>query len=541
MGENQLLQNPLEGFKAKSLLKKQFQNLNPLQKVGTRVIITRPKKELWNGFFPTLGSPIAKYIEETWWELLRDDKEVFLKWRGEKIKVNCPIYYTNKFIKKECREEWWVNDASLNWKKNSKVKVKELEIIYSKKKIPKEFRGIAIQRAGMKICNFDVKIGNPLISSELAENIYGWITFNKEAEKELREIEDPTHYDYRASIGTFGFHLFGRNGWLAQEISKFGDQKLGLGKEEKKFERLDIIVANKLNRFFKKYYPGVPLNITTPPPGVKEPISRQPKEIRIKMLKPTFPSEDTRKVKFGESISNIGFLIINDTNLPRKIKTSLVLKTATKTVMDRILRNFVSSKTVLINSNSESGIFGPYSIIFEKDKFDSGTYAIEAEIVLLEGDVLDDRYGKGVIVDQERELIYLDVDPPTGRGLFEFIDRVEFKKDKELQYRVKEKEDKMRIEINIIHPAYKHIENLDDFLEKTILYEYYKGNRPLLDYELSIGAEVIAQYDIQRDAMFVRDNKDKFIIQRAEDKNAFFIEAIDQATRIAQRIRYEVL
>ena len=539
LGEKQLLQEPPEGAKAEILLKKNFPYLDPLKKVGTRVIIVNPKKKLWEGFLPILKPPLAVYVGETWWELLKNGGEILIKWRGKTVKVEAPICYTDDFIKSETREVWSVKNASLGWSKNPKAKVNELVIIYSKKVLSEEFRGIAVQRGGMKVCNFDIKTGNPSIKTEIAEHTYGWIIFNDEAEKELREIEDPTHYDFSASLGTFGYHVFSKNGWLAQEVRKFAEQKLGLGSETRKFDRLDIIVANKLNRFSNKYKLGVPLDKTVAPPGAEVP--RHRKELRIKMPKPVFPSRETRRIEFRESIRNIRVSVVNESKFSRKVKLSLVLKTASMKVQERILKKFVEGETLVVASQSESATFGPYAVTFDKKKFDSGTYAIEAEIVLLEGDILDDKFGKGVIVDQERELIYLDVDPPTGKGLFEFIDRVEFKEEKELQFRVKEKEGKMRIEINILHPAYGHNEELDDLLAEKNLYAHHRVHRPLLDYEIGIGAEVIAQYDIRKEAKLVKESKEKFILQRTEDEKAFFVEAVDQASRIAQRIRYEVL
>lgn len=539
LGQKQLLQQPPEGAEAKILLKKSFPYLDLLKKVGARVIIVNPRKELWEGFLPILKSPLEKYIEETLWELLKNGEEILIKWRGRTVKVESPIYYNANFIENEAGEVWSVKNASLGWNRNPKAKVNELVIIYCKKVIPEEYRGIAIQRGGMKICNFDIKTGNPSIRTAIAEYTYGWITFNEEAEKEFREIEDPTHYDFSASLGTFGYHVFSKNGWLAQEVKKFAEQKLGLGSERKEFDRLDIIVANKLNRFSNKYKLGVRLDKPVAPPGTENP--RQRKEIRIKMPKPTFPRKETRRVEFGESIQNIRVSVVNDSKFLRKFKLSLMLKTASRKARERILKRFVAGEPLIVAGNSESRTFGPYTVTFDKKKFDAGTYAIEAEIVLLEGDILDDKFGKGIIVDQERELVYLDVDPPTGKGLFEFIVRVEFKEEKELQFRVKEKEGKMRIEVNILHPAYKHNEELDDLLAEKNLYAHYKVNRPLLDYEVSIGAEVIAQYDIRKEAKLVKENKEEFILQRAEDKKAFFVEAVDQASRIAQRIRYEVL
>jgi len=341
LGENQLLQMPPEGANAEILLKKKFPYVNPLKKVGTRVIIVNPKKELREGFLPFFKSPLSAYIGETWWELLKSGKEILIKWRGKTVKVESPSYYSDDYIKKEARETWSVKDVSLEWSRNPKARVKELVIVYSKEIIPEEFRGIAIQRGGMKICHFDIRTGNPSIKTEIAESMYGWITLNEEAERELREIEDPTHYDFGAYVGTFGYHVFGKSGWLAQEVRKFAEQKLGLGSESKKPDRLDIIVANKLNRFVNKYNLGLPLGRTSPPgPGTSSG-PRTRKKIRIKMPKPSFPREETRRVEFGERVQNIKFSVINDSEVSRKVKLSLLLKTASRKVQERILKKFI--------------------------------------------------------------------------------------------------------------------------------------------------------------------------------------------------------
>ena len=212
--------------------------------------------------------------------------------------------------------------------------------------------------------------------------------------------------------------------------------------------------------------------------------------------------------------------VVNGSKSSRKIKLSLVLKTASRKVQERILKKFVAGQTIDVPAKGESTTFGPYAVTFDSNAC---------------------MHAKAVIVDQERELIYLEEDPPTGKGLFEFIDRIEFKEEKKLQFRVKEKDGKMRIQINILHTAYEHNEELDDLLAEKKLYTHHKVHRPLLDYEIGIGAEAIAQYDVRKEAKLVKENKRKFMLQRAEDKKAFFVEAIDQASRIAQRIRYEVL
>lgn len=540
LGENQLLQEPPEGENAENLLKKNFPYLNPLRKVGTRVIIVNPRKELWEGFIPFLECPLRKYIAETWWELLRNGAEILIKWKGKTIKVKPLVYYTDSFVQSKAREVWSVKDAFLGWGKNPQAKVNELVIIYCEEVIPEEFRGIAVQRAGMKINSFDIKTVIPSISSDIADHLYGWITFDKVAEEELREAEDPTHYDFSASLGTFGYHVFGKNGWLSQEIIKFAEEKLGLGLDKGKIDYLDTIVANKLNKFVNRYNLGLPLNKGPSPPPPTSPLPPPPPQaIRIKMPKPSFPREEIRRVEFGEGVKNIRVSVVNDSNISRKVKLTLVLKTASRKMQERVLKTFVVTETI-VNSKSETPLFGPYSLTFEKEKFDSGTYALEAEIVLLDGNISDEEFPKGWM-DEERELIYVDVDPPAGEGLFEHIERVEFKQEKELQFRVKEKDGKMRIQINTLHPAYRYNEELDDLLAKKKLYVQRKVGRPLMHYELSIGAEVIAQFDIKKGATLLTKGRKQFIAKRDEDKKAFFEEAIDKASRVAQRIRHEIL
>jgi hypothetical protein len=542
LGERQLLQKPPEGYFAEELIKKEF-NLKPLEEVGTRIIIVKPRKELWEGFLPILKCPIAEYIGETWWELIKKGASVFVKWREYAIKVETPDYYRNDFIQKNAEETWVIKDFSLNWPKNQKAKVKELTIIRSKTIIPEGFRGIAIQRNGMKIRSFDVQTENSAITKEIADYIYGWITFNEEGEKALRAIEDTTHYDFSASLGTFGIHVFGKNGWLVQEIRKFAEEKLGLGsKEKRRSERLDILAVNKLNKFASKYDlkgSGKPIgtNIIKKPP---EP----PKEIRIKMPKPLFPNSETRRVEFGESVEEIIVSVANDSHTPRKIKLACSLKTASRQIPERILKKFVDEELVL-EAHSESNTFGPYKVRFDRDKFRDGSYVIEARIVLLEGEVLDEKFGKGMIIDQERELVYLNVDPPAGEGLFELIDRVEFEEEtKMLQYRIKPKDDRIRIEINVLHPAYKHAQEIESVLSEHIHYIKVDSPNPMEDYELGIGAEAIGHHDLEDKAKLIRDEKARknFVEQRDKDENySFFMQVKDRASRITQEIRYEIL
>ena len=89
----------------------------------------------------------------------------------------------------------------------------------------------------MKIRSFDVQAADPKITPEMAQCVYGWISFNDEGEKELRAIENTTHYDFTTSTGTFGNYVFGRNGWLAKQMREFAERELGLGSLEERTKR----------------------------------------------------------------------------------------------------------------------------------------------------------------------------------------------------------------------------------------------------------------------------------------------------------------
>jgi hypothetical protein len=541
LGQGQLMKKPLEGEAAKQLIKEKF-NLNPLAKVGTRIIIVNPRTELVDGFYPTNKGHLVDYIKETWWELLKDGASIFIKRGQYSFKVENPPYYSGDFIERNGEETMIAKDCNLDWAKNSKAKATELAIIYSKSAIPEGFRGIAIQRNGMKIRSFDVRTENPAITPEIAERIYGWISFNEEGEQELRSIEDTTHYDFSSSIGSFGIHVFGRNGWLVQQVREFAEQRLGLGSPDKsKSERSDILAVNRLNRFARKHNLGeLGRTILV---GPVEGSGRPEREIRIKMPKPTFPHIETRRIEYGETVSDIKASVVNDSGKPRKMKLTLVLKTASRRgIPERTLKELVS-KELVVAANEKSEDFGPYKIMFDRHTYADGTYALDAEIVLLEGDVLDEKFGKGMVLDQERELIYLNENPPAGKGLFELIDKVEFKQEKTLQYRIKDKDGKIRIEINTLHPGYKHAEEIDDFLSKYRRSQNKNMSNPLVDYDIHIGAEAIALYDLKKEANLISDAdiKKRFIAQRKEDKVAFYEEAMNRASRIAQEIRHEVL
>jgi hypothetical protein len=64
-----------------------------------------------------------------------------------------------------------------------------------------------------------------------------------------------------------------------------------------------------------------------------------------------------------------------------------------------------------------------------------------------------------------------------------------------------------------------------------------------MDYEIEIGAEAIAHYDLKKEVNLIRneEKRNRFIEQRKRDEKSFFLDAMEQASRIAQEIRHEIL
>lgn len=204
---------------AKKEIKKQV-GLEPISTQGTRVIIDSPKDELIDyyrdGFF-------LSGIQETWWPLIEKyGAEIVLKDGGEEIeKAEVPPIFAS-FSSQKIRKELSRDEMQFEYGKNrSPGKIKRFHIACNDDELDSMFAGIAVFRDGMKVLNirFDG-------SHEFNERIFGYVEFDKNTDRLLRDVENPNHYDFRREPL---WKVAEKK--IKNELSIFAEEKLGVGKK----------------------------------------------------------------------------------------------------------------------------------------------------------------------------------------------------------------------------------------------------------------------------------------------------------------------
>jgi len=497
------LMDPLEGKQAKEYIKK-IVSVQPLNRVGMRIIILDPVKELIEAFFPLLKCDLARYISETWWEKLLEGWEIYVKIAGhDAVRVQPPKLYKEfkgnpeKFLHRRV-----IRNVNINPKKFPGAKVKELVIAYSENEIPEWLQGIAVQRGGMKVTSFDITEGNEYIEPRYKRHIFGWVIFNGKAEGKLRECEDITHYGFIRTRGSIAHEILGTKGWLSREIGKFAEKELGImpekkmKKELKNIENHVVYYLNRLARSLGYKMPGLRgLRPSKGGGGERFPI-------RIELPPFEFPGV-TRRVNYGEKIKGIRARIINESKNEIKVSFELTLISAArpKEVIIKPIKTLECVDEIKLASREKSDWFGPYEITFSKEEFEPGRYALKATIKALEGEQ------KGQELYKVTRAIYLEVNPPPGLGLFKDMKPYGFREElKKRRYQVEEEDDKLLIRYNIEHPAFKRADELKRILRKAKV----KNVDPVRDYLIEIGLEVLITEDLRKEAYLLGKEKERF-------------------------------
>lgn len=168
-------------------------HLNPLNEVGTRIIIMNPNDDLIEHI---RRGKMLEDIQDTWWEILRWPKVegIFLKYDDIEIKAKCPDFF-EEAIKRDDQNKSWLEHYDV---RNLGL-IKKATFGFWNEKLPKRYNGITIQRAQMPInqahnlygLTFDIK---PEIPNSHKDNFYGIIILDEDAEKKIRHFEVDSHY-----------------------------------------------------------------------------------------------------------------------------------------------------------------------------------------------------------------------------------------------------------------------------------------------------------------------------------------------------------
>jgi hypothetical protein len=120
-----------------------------------------------------------------------------------------------------------VRDSDDFKKRHVGFKIKRLcAACNTKGEVDELYQGIACFRDGMKI---DI-VRFP--DKAFRNKVFGYVEFEEDLERELREIEKPTHYAFKGPLWTKLKNL------VEQELEAFGNKKLGLGIDTQALENI---------------------------------------------------------------------------------------------------------------------------------------------------------------------------------------------------------------------------------------------------------------------------------------------------------------
>lgn len=389
------------------LIKKSSGLLKPLDKVGTRVVIVNPVKELVND---VKSGKFEKYIGATWWEIIEKFGATIIVRIGKRERVVKP-FPENLPIKDSNQSKVWIKENVIMSKllKGDKMKCKKLHIVYDANDVDEEIRGIAIQRSGMKICCMQVDDLGP----ELSKHIYGYINLDDEWNAILRHAEGLEHYSltYKKYPANY------LKQFLESEYRQFAQEKLGWGtssieQKERKQKNAEKKALRALNRFADNL--GLGTGIVCPlMPSIDEDDDDDEvelKKIYVRLSFPKFPRENDLRVNYGEELDDIATQVINKTNRTITVQVKLYITVAERS--GDVVKTLVDD-TISVKPNSRSKILGLTSIKIDKaDLPRTGKYFIVSNIVSLEGP------DKGLQLDEKKTAFFVEEDPPS-RGLFE--------------------------------------------------------------------------------------------------------------------------
>ncbi len=315
----------------------------------------------------------------------------------------------------------------------------------------------------MKICTIEPKY----MGKEIAEKLYGYISFNPDTEEALLEDEGIEHYscDFRRALpGAI-------KRFVEDEILRFAQEKLGYGvdvrevrrQQQRNAERRALIAVNNFVRAL-----GVGAGPGRPPREI-EGMERKWKKVRIRMEELLLPRPGDLRINYGEFVRNIKIEVVNDEERDIDMRVKFFLR-----FYDGVIKTFLESD-VKVRAHSTTEEFGPFEEKFTKANYpDKGKYTVIAKILSL----MDE--DKGVELDYKTKSFYLEEDPPM-RGLFERCEAFGFPDEEPIKYWIGYSEygseRGLVLYYNLNHPGYVPVseneEDLAEYIEGSEKTEYF--------------------------------------------------------------------
>ena len=522
----------LRGASAQCYLQQQIPQIKPLAKIGTRIIIKDPCKELFKAFDDFLRPcDLARYISETWWEKLLEGWKINIRLvtQDKTLKISPPKQYKMLSADPDMYKLLCIKNEKIVFNNYQNLKIKQLIIAYWPEELPEELRGIAIQRGGMKVMTYDVREDNEFITAEHAKHIFGWLILNEAAEDQAKPYENPTHYSFKKTKGSLMQYLLGSGGWLSRQTRRFAEEQLGLVPEtEKKVrqEKLLTRIVDYINTLSLKLGYTGGTKIAKSPQDREFPAEHEPPAlVRIHMPPFVLPGQ-TRKVKYGETITNIRARIINDSDVPIILKFELDVKSPAraKTLVGTGKKQIDYVDRILLEPHTTSKWYGAYTLTFDKAD-PPGKHTFEAQITALDG------VQKGEILHRITRAIYLEVDP-EAIGRFQGFDFSDFPEPiKKLKYYTDEEEKGLKIHINAGHPTYKRASEQSEQVKSGT-------PDPMEDYLMTIVMAVFVDDDLLGEAKL---QEEKLRSLLSKDDMGIAETVLKHSSRKQQEMLYDAL
>jgi len=451
-----------DGDEGRSKLKK-LTDFEPLSKIGTRIIIVNPIKELQdeinNGSF-------MDAIEETWFRAIEKGRvKISVKSSvGDKI-AKIPKLFPMPPKDTAKIKVWIKKNVEIKLSRGKRFRIKHLQIAYKKGgEIPEQLRGIVIIHNNMKITSINIE-GVPL---DIANNIYGFVEFDRELDRELRKCynQNPNHYDlkWRRVVPKM------IKNYVQEELRKFGYEKLEIGIDPRKRRKqirataeIDALrdlskYAKELDLFGRKGGPVKPPPPPPPPPPNKK--------IGVMLHNFNFPVlERAPRANWGEEVKDFEVRIFNKTN--NNIKGRL-----------RIFMLFGDKEIITIHDEKDIDItpylkpkpFGPFSITFSESVFpDPGEYQLRIRLI---------NEVSRLEIDYLTRKIWIEKDPefrlPFEALPDDFTGKESIEKRQWITTGILGKNPIFYY--NTMHPAYRKAENNEEMLSDYLFEIFLEGS-----------------------------------------------------------------
>jgi len=433
------LSQPLEGKEAIDKLHEYLPTLPPLREVGTRIVIVRPKKELVHAL---KSGKFERYIKTTWWRLLEDPRvEILLKHGSGPVRVQIPDDLV--LPRGDSRDaKVWIREWDPVRAGRRRHYIRKLHLCWVRKPLADDIKGVAVLRGGMVVERIPIS-DLAALPPQISDHIYGFVEGDDGVDFLLKKIEDPTHYKF-SRLG-WGKNMFAQvKSYVSRELQLFAREKLGVERPER--ARSLFHVVRKFNRILKALdiYP-FEVRITEPigPPGAP------PKPIDLVFSKPELPRPYPR-VDFGETV-RIRVAVANRTKHQASVKVRV------HSEQNQILREEMRDEDIAIGSGERREL-PLLEVTISREKYIEGECKIMGLLNCLE----HPDFEKGTDLDKSTCRLWIQQDPPPGKGIFRDIDQVKDipsrlgDREVRLQYRVEPHlEGGCVLKVNMGHPAYE--------------------------------------------------------------------------------------